>query len=89
VPSLKRRNRIVIFRLTEEEYASLKVTCADRGARSVSDFARSALLSSIEAGDRNGVSERLTELQSSVRQMSELLERIAGPCVGLSKGETK
>ncbi len=38
------RTRAVIFRLTEEEYASVKAFAKASGARSLSDFARSAVL---------------------------------------------
>ena len=37
----KKRSRIVSFRLSQEEYDSLKSVSATRGARSVSDFTRS------------------------------------------------
>jgi hypothetical protein len=77
VPALKRRNRIVVFRLTQEEYASLKSACVDRGARNISDFARAALLSSIESESGGALGQRLSELESSMRQISALLERIA------------
>jgi len=42
MPVLKRRSRIVSFRLSQEEYDALKDTCLAEGARSISDFARSA-----------------------------------------------
>lgn len=45
---LKPRNRLVNFRLSEEEFESLKTACQASGARSLSDFARSAVLSSME-----------------------------------------
>jgi len=77
VPALKRRNRIVVFRLTQEEYASLKNACVDKGARNISDFARAALLSSMESDGRAAVDRRLAELESSMRHIRELLERIA------------
>jgi hypothetical protein len=45
---LKPRNRLVNFRLSEEEFQGLKAACETSGARSLSDFARSAVLSSME-----------------------------------------
>lgn len=45
---LKPRNRLVNFRLSEEEFASLQAACRASGARSLSDFARSAVLASME-----------------------------------------
>lgn len=41
---LKPRNRLVNFRLTEEEFVLLRDACMAQGARSISDFARSAVL---------------------------------------------
>jgi hypothetical protein len=38
------RTRLVNFRLSEDEYQQLKDSCARSGARSVSDYARAAVL---------------------------------------------
>src|SRR6266849_3454740 len=43
---IKPRTRSVIFRLTQEEYGNLKAACSASSARSISDFARSKVLSS-------------------------------------------
>lgn len=40
---LKRRSRMISFRLSEEEYAGLRTLCENEGARSVSDLARAAV----------------------------------------------
>ena len=40
---LKRRSRMISFRLSEDEYASLRSLCENEGARSVSDLARDAV----------------------------------------------
>ena len=40
---LKRRSRMVSFRLSEEEYEGLKHICMTVGARSLSDIARDAV----------------------------------------------
>ncbi len=41
--ALKRRSRMVSFRLSEEEYEGLKHVCMTAGARSLSDIARDAV----------------------------------------------
>ena len=41
---LRPRNRLVNFRLSEDEFEKLKASCAVHGARSISDFARSSVL---------------------------------------------
>lgn len=50
MPVLKPRNRLVNFRLSEEEYEKLKASCSLTGARSLSDFARAAVLRSVTPG---------------------------------------
>ena len=40
---LKRRNRMINFRVSEDEYVGLKNRCVIEGARSVSEMARDAV----------------------------------------------
>jgi hypothetical protein len=44
VTTPNRRDRTVIFRVTEREYACLKSACDAAGARSISEYTRSELL---------------------------------------------
>jgi hypothetical protein len=66
----KPRNRTLIFRLTQEEYQALQL--ASSGARSLSDYARSKLLGTLET---QPIHAELTELKSSVSRIYELLEK--------------
>ena len=66
----KPRNKILIFRLTQDEYQALQT--ASSGARSLSDYARSKLLSSL---GEPGLDRHLLELKSSVARIAELLEK--------------
>jgi hypothetical protein len=64
------RNRILIFRLTQDEYQALQA--ASSGSRSLSEFARAKLMESL------GVSRldtQLSELKNKVTRIEELLER--------------
>ena len=70
MPVSKPRNRILIFRLTEEEYAAIQTASA--GARSLSDFARTKLLNAI---DPHPVNVQLSDLQSKVARIEQPLER--------------
>jgi hypothetical protein len=70
---LKPRNRILIFRLTEDEYSNLRAACSDKGARSLSEFARQRLMSAL---GQPGIDQQITELHSSVRRIEKLLERV-------------
>jgi hypothetical protein len=74
---LKPRNRLVNFRLTEEEFVLLRDACMAQGARSISDFARSAVL---RQADRSAISksasdfpstQSLAELQSMMMQLQD------------------
>jgi uncharacterized protein (DUF1778 family) len=38
------RSRLVVFRLSEDEYRTLREACESRGGRNVSDFTRSEVL---------------------------------------------
>lgn len=79
---LKRRNRVVVFRLTQDEYEDLKTVCSVRGARNISDFARSELLIAIEQEQRPDrlaeVGQKLSSLETTVQRMAQLLEGMAG-----------
>ena len=80
---MKRRSRIVSFRLSDEEYDSLKNVSATRGARSVSEFTRSV------ACNTNGdepeklertlrvLNERMESLDKRLRVLAEALEKKA------------
>jgi hypothetical protein len=76
VAALKRRDRLVIFRLTEDEFEGLKAACEERGAASLSAFARSELLNALRGDRLSDVYRQLSNLQSSVRRMTRILETI-------------
>ena len=66
----KPRNRILIFRLTQDEYEALQ--SASSGARSLSEFARGRLLASLGPSP---IDEQLSELKTTVARIAELLEK--------------
>ena len=77
---LKPRNRLVNFRLTEDEYGRLAAVCARKGSPSISDFARAAILRTIEAeAGREGLldtvltalGDRLSDLERNFRGLAE------------------
>jgi hypothetical protein len=74
---LKPRNRVVVFRLTQDEYQDLKTASSVRGARNVSDFARSVLLTSIGRDRLSQVDQKLSSLESTLQHMAQLLEGMA------------
>lgn len=64
------RNRILIFRLTQDEYQALQA--ASSGARSLSEFARAKLMDSLGVSPLDA---QLSELKHKVSRIEELLER--------------
>ncbi len=84
MPLAKPRDRVVVFRLTEDEYNALRVACFERGERSISAFTRSELLTGIRhdslhvtLDDRfSALEERLTELKEGLEQLYRLLRDV-------------
>ena len=69
---MKPRNRLLIFRLTQEEYATLQAASSERGARSLSEFARAQLFGSL---DSPALGQQLGELKNTVTRIAQMLER--------------
>ena len=70
---LKPRNRLVYFRVTEEEFQQLNHLCISRGARSISDLARSAVRNLMQDGATSSadqVSGRLIVLETMVQELN-------------------
>ncbi len=87
------RNRLVNFRLSETEFEKLKAACLRDGARSISEFARTAVLCSLEdpaeanqhASDRVGrLDHKVKELEIRVEQLMRLLAVTGGPPIETS-----
>lgn len=64
------RNRILIVRLTQNEYDALQVRSS--GDRSLSEYVRRRILSSLGA---QKVDEQLSEIKSTVLRLADLLEK--------------
>ena len=79
---LNPRNRLVNFRLSDEEFDRLKTACAEFGARSISDFARGSVLDRISGGPGGEAQprEHLVELDHKVAtlegQVTQLLNLV-------------
>lgn len=79
---LRRRTRVVSFRVSEEEYQDLVNLCVMRQSRSVSDFARFATFSQFEVNASKGKPETalrevyrmIGALDREVKRLTELLE---------------
>lgn len=80
MPVVKRKNRMISFRLSDEEYEHLLELCQSQGARSLSDLARGAMQSLIENGGANGgvdIHERISHLDGRVKVLDRAVERLS------------
>jgi len=85
------RNRLVNFRMSENEFESLHMACLAMGARSISDFARSAVLEKMSqhrqsAADKDNqrvveLDGKVAELETRVGQLLSLLAAMETPVV--------
>lgn len=82
MPVFKPRNRLVNFRLSEEEFDKLRASCALYGARSLSDFARSAVMRSVVYGLPCGEAveetseKRLAQMEGKVQDLETRLDEL-------------
>src|ERR1039458_4234172 len=90
--TLQQRNRMVVFRLTEQEYNNLRSACNAAGGRSLSDFTRSELFTVVQSDGQGAALERkfleidrkLNDLYSLIERM---FERITPPEMSLTGGQ--
>jgi hypothetical protein len=74
---LKRRSRMISFRLSEDEYSSLRSLCENEGARSVSDLARDAVHRLILKDSQAEVESTLRELQWRLDTLDLQVQRLS------------
>jgi len=91
------RNRLVNFRLSEDEYERLRAACGVHGARSISDFARSAVLRCLAAppgplenpqGHLANLGQKVTDLEERVEQLIQLIHAAGLDSQELAAGAT-
>ena len=70
---LKPRERLVYFRVSEDEFRQFVSVCEQGGARSVSDLARSAVQRLIADGQRQ---REVTELDEKMRVLERLIAAV-------------
>ena len=70
------RTRMISFRVSDQEFEQLRLRSESEGARSISDFARSALCEQARAGvaDLDRLSDEVQRLGSYVARVTELIE---------------
>ena len=81
---LKRRSRLVTFRVSADEHDALMRSCVSSGARSIADFARASVLHTAQrmdsptatlSGDLSTLTKSLGDLDAS---LTEIRKRIRG-----------
>jgi hypothetical protein len=75
VTSKPPRSRVVVFRLTEQEFAQLKKAAA-RSGRSLSDYTRTGVLSTVKFDHERSANDtraQVSELQTILQEMKELI----------------
>jgi len=78
---LRPRNRLVYFRVSEDEYQRFNELCVSTGSRSISDLARSAMQSmmqeSSDKGETDRVSQKLAALETLMNELHHKVHQIA------------
>jgi hypothetical protein len=87
---LRRKTRLVSFRISDEEYQVLVATTAAQGARSISDFSRAALCQALK-GDLNlrlepngGLPGQVTDLIKTMRELGSVIANLSRQIEGES-----
>ena len=76
---LKPRNRVLYFRVSEDEFQQFNRICQSTGARSISDLARAAVQTMIHEGNHgqsNLVSEKLIALEAIVSDLNQKINQL-------------
>jgi len=81
------RNRVVVFRLSQDEYRLLQEACQRAGARSLSEFTRSEVLECLDSGTFSGhLARRFAALE---RQMAAVQSQLNQLLQGASHAENQ
>jgi hypothetical protein len=67
----RKRDEVVVFRLTDQELVSLKRVCAAKGGRNLSEFARTELLSSAHAIEVAWLKEKIAAVEELLCRMED------------------
>lgn len=95
---LRRRDRVVYFRVSEQEYERYRQCCQLAGARSVSDLVRAAMEHYLENGNSGlaavrqkleRIEQAVSELNGRVNELSEKARFTAEPGPRTGAGEER
>jgi len=74
----RNRSRIVMFRLSPDEYASLRSACLAANCRSISDYMRTELLELAQPGPADpAIHNRFSEIEQRLMELQRLIQDIS------------
>ena len=81
---LNRRSRMISVRLSEAEYANLRLLCSVTGARSVSDLTRDAMRTLLNGTNReDALGIPAGEFREQMKDLNRRIEQLAADITNL------
>ena len=81
-----RRDRLVIFRLSQDEYEKLKAASERHGARNLSDFTRGEVLNALHSrATGNHVEQTLGSIQQNVADLKATMLSLQTALEGVNR----
>jgi len=74
---LCRKTKMISFRVSSDEYDRLRFFCVSKGQRSVSDLARLAVSTLLDAGRLPSLESRLAEVEGQTHFLTRELSRMS------------
>jgi len=73
---LHRKSKMVSFRVSLEDYERLRLFCSSQGQRSVSDFARLAVTSTLERPGSTTLASRVSDAEGRIEVLTHRVSRL-------------
>ena len=84
-----RRDRLVIFRLSQDEYQMLKAASERKGARNLSDFTRGEVLNALNSrADGNHVEHTFSSMEQSMAELKATMLRLQSVLEGVNNAKS-
>jgi predicted component of type VI protein secretion system len=84
-----RRDRLVIFRLSQDEYQKLKDASERQGARNLSDFTRGEVLSVLNSrANGNHIEQSFSSMEQSMAELKATMLRLQSVLEGVNHAKS-
>jgi uncharacterized protein (DUF1778 family) len=84
-----RRDRLVIFRLSQDEYQMLKAASERNDARNLSDFTRGEVLKALNSrADGNHVEHTFSSMEQSMAELKATMLRLQSVLEGVNNAKS-